>query len=161
MICYLSPLQAQAMAEEAEWPAPLYTCRTPQPTLLAALPPRSLVRNVFARLTPLRQGTGQILFAKLLKGLDHIPHLMPLLREMILDARRNLQKCLPSHKSQLLQHLEPVGERLRTDMPQRGTQGVEAHGTLQQIHNDQQHPHISQETNGSSQGRGRTGFGRL
>ncbi len=94
--------------------------------------------------------TGEILCAKALNRFNYFTQFPPVFREMVLDAGWDLQEGPPLHKPQLLQHLEPVGERFRADMAQLRPQGIKAHGTLQQMHDDQQHPHISQQTDGPS-----------
>src|SRR5260370_5973190 len=93
--------------------------------------------------------TGEMLGAKPLKHFNHFTQFLPLFREMVLDARWDLQEGLPLHKPQLFQHLEPVGKRFRTDMPKLRPQSVKAPGTAQQMHVDQQHPRISPKTEGS------------
>ncbi len=65
-----------------------------------------------------------MLFAKLLKGFNHISQFLPLFSEVVLDTRRDLQKRLSPYKPQIFQHLEPLGERLRADMSQRCPQSV-------------------------------------
>src|SRR5215467_3124394 len=76
---------------------------------------------------------------------------------MVLDVQRNLQEGLTLHKPQLLQRLQTIGECFRADMTKRCSQGVKAHWPLQQIHDNQQYPRISQQTDSPCQ-RGCTGF---
>ena len=93
-----------------------------------------------------------MLVAELLKGCNDVSQLPAFFGEMVLDPWRDFQEGQPLHKIQLFQQLEPAGKRLGTDMSQRRPQSVKAHGTLQKIHDDQQHPGVPQEMDGPSQG---------
>ena len=94
---------------------------------------------------------GEMLVAEPLKSRNDVSQLPAFFGEMVLDPWRDFQESQSLHKIQLFQQLEPAGKRLGTDMPQRRTQSIKAHGTLQQIHDDQQHPGISQQMDGPSQ----------
>jgi hypothetical protein len=59
--------------------------------------------------------SGKILLSKLLDGSNHLAELLALLRELILDPRRNLQEGLPLYKTQFLQQPQPLGQGSGTD----------------------------------------------
>ena len=89
-----------------------------------------------------RFNLGEIALCKLLDGLHDVDECQPFLRQAILDAWGNLEEGLPLHKADLFQHLEPLRQRLGTDIAQGLLQFAKAFRAREKCVDDDERPRI-------------------
>src|SRR3989442_15301612 len=86
---------------------------------------------------------GEVALAKLLDRLHNVDECQPFLGQAILDPWGNLQEGLPLHKAPLFEHLEPLRQRLGTDIARGLQQFAKTFRAREERVDDDQRPHIA------------------